>query len=952
MTKITNNTTEFSHVIEKGERNAYKFIKNIPRCRVQSKNSRWSYFRLRDNRNNKTLNNAGYKVLKPSKIDSGYTQNIEFLDFECYINEETKQFEAYAIGYTETESTKRLDQKSRKVDINELINEYWGNYDNEINIYKLKEQIEQKHLKLKKDDEDDEDEENNEKYDYTLRYRHLEVKPENKKEEDWLAEIIYNIFIQGNVNNKTFYMHNGSGFDMHILMRGFMAINKKYNKNIIKNIVKKGNKILTIKTRFIETTITWKCSYLLLPMSLKKLSKSFDLACQKYEIEHNEITKENYMKKWSSIRKYLLNDINVLENLVLLYQKNIYKEFQIDCLKSLTFSSLSYRIFKAVYYLREGKNQPLLDEDTNFLKYQQSKIISPLRLAHEFIQKSYKGGINQVYKPYAKKAYFYDINSSYPSVMRHLLPSGTPSIYDIRKGLKNLFGFAYARVSCPKDVEPFLSTKDKKGSTIYPIDTFTCYFFSEELKYAKKLGYKIELIEAIEFKKGKPLKSFVLDLYAKKELAVKEGNVVQKQIVKLLLNSLYGRMGLRPITNNNWIISIEDSDEIIKQMKTLYEDVEVIELSNDHIEIRYEKAPNTDGCLSEEQFTTLYNDFYDEYDDNDNAISLASAISSYGRIKLRSLMDSIGIDNIIYFDTDSLITTKPLDKAFLHKTKLGFLSPVEADDKWTTKNDKEYLIENIHILGQKIYSYEANAKKIIKFKGLTLNDNKNDIINQMDKYIKGKIGKISTKANHIITDNKYNIYCYQSDEEHIPDIRDREKIFDNKGKWIDTKPIDYAEKYNKPDVCMLTDHTDEEYKQTIFDTNYRDKSNELIKTSEEMDLLNDITNNKGKRIKKFINNSCNRYLSVQLKVNIIVDLNIKTRVKDKLQARYLTKSLGKVIHIQPRKIYKSISDRIIHLLTDPNDYWSFYKSTRVRLQFIIFKKQSILKDPKNLLLIK
>ena len=116
-------------------------------------------------------------------------------------------------------------------------------------------------------------------------------------------------------------------------------------------------------------------------------------------------------------------------------------------------------------------------------------------------------------------------------------------------------------------------------------------------------------------------------------------------------------------------------------MKTFYENIEIIELNSDYIEIRYEKLPNTDGCLSEEQFTTLYNDFYDEYDDNDNAINLASAISSYGRIKLRSLIDSIGVANIIYFDTDSVITIKPLDKAFLHKTKLGYLSPVEADDK-------------------------------------------------------------------------------------------------------------------------------------------------------------------------------------------------------------------------------------------------------------------------------
>ena len=239
-------------------------------------------------------------------------------------------------------------------------------------------------------------------------------------------------------------------------------------------------------------------------------------------------------------------------------------------------------------------------------------------------------------------------------------------------------------------------------------------------------------------------------------------------------------------------------------------------------------------------------------------------------------MDSIGIDNIIYFDTDSVITIKPLDKAFLHKTKLGYLSPVEADDKWTIKNDKDYFIENIYILGQKIYTYDVNDKKIVKFKGLPLRGNKNDIMKQMDKYIKNEIDKITTTTNYIVTNNKYNIYQYQSKEEHIPNIQDRIKIFDNKGEWIDTEPINYNGKYNKSDTCILTDHTDKVYKQTIFDVDYRDKNNELIKTSNEIDLLDDIKNNKGKKIKTFINNSCRGYLSVQLKVNIIVDLNIKT----------------------------------------------------------------------------
>jgi hypothetical protein len=144
------------------------------------------------------------------------------------------------------------------------------------------------------------------------------------------------------------------------------------------------------------------------------------------------------------------------------------------------------------------------------------------------------------------------------------MPTGSPRPYNIEKGLDGFFGFAYAEVTAPSDLKiPVLAIKAEINGTeklIFPTGTFKSVFFSEELKYAVKLGYEVKLIRALSFEKSENLFSeYVHNFYSKKST----GNGAIKAISKLMLNSLYGRFAMRKEFENHFITSSDTTKEKI-----------------------------------------------------------------------------------------------------------------------------------------------------------------------------------------------------------------------------------------------------------------------------------------------------------------------------------------------------------------------------------------------------
>ena len=186
-----------------------------------------------------------------------------------------------------------------------------------------------------------------------------------------------------------------------------------------------------------------------------------------------------------------------------------------------------------------------------------------------------------------------------------------------------------------------------KGKTIFPTGTWVATYFSEELKEAKKYGYKFTLISGLEFSRFESL----FDSYIDHFYAIKRNSTgpVRKN-AKMMLNNLYGYFGRR--TDTIETINIQNSElpkylltNVIKNIIEITEDTSVLLIS---------KGFNNSTAY---HLNTVFKspDIYNSKPILAN-VAIASAVTAYARTFMMSVKD----ENTCYTDTDSIITTKPL----------------------------------------------------------------------------------------------------------------------------------------------------------------------------------------------------------------------------------------------------------------------------------------------------
>lgn len=198
---------------------------------------------------------------------------------------------------------------------------------------------------------------------------------------------------------------------------------------------------------------------------------------------------ENFKgKKWNlknELVKYCENDTIALYQIITKFRMEIYGKFSVDITKYPTLASITFAIFR-----------------TKFLKENTIPVI--LSKLYHTLKQSYFGGIIDTYKGIGYNIRSYDVNSLYPFIMRNLgMPIGTPyhfvgNIFNFSNYIDNPFGFFKVKVTAPLNLnKPFLPFRAKTNNvmrTIFPVGTWTGWYFSEEILNAQKYGYKFEVL--------------------------------------------------------------------------------------------------------------------------------------------------------------------------------------------------------------------------------------------------------------------------------------------------------------------------------------------------------------------------------------------------------------------------------------------------------------------------
>lgn len=255
---------------------------------------------------------------------------------------------------------------------------------------------------------------------------------------------------------------------------------------------------------------------------------------------------------------------------------------------------------------------------------------APIPILRQQFKGYYGGRVEAFARGECMNCFYYDINSLYPSVMRNEYPNPN-TMRIIHKNnmdyIQNFEGMSYVVVECPKMDYPLLPyrTEDK---LLFPYGKFSGWHTHAELRKAYELGYKIMVKKTIYYKENcEPFREFVDDLY-KKRIAYQQEHSPMEKMVKLLMNSLYGKFGQKFEMKENIIPFPETLEEIQK-----YDFFEHIPNSN------YAKIKKT---VAPPSFTIPI---------------WASYTASYGRLKL---YDYIKNNEALYADTDSILTEKKL----------------------------------------------------------------------------------------------------------------------------------------------------------------------------------------------------------------------------------------------------------------------------------------------------
>ncbi|GKA18019.1 DNA polymerase-like protein, partial [Tanacetum coccineum] len=318
-------------------------------------------------------------------------------------------------------------------------------------------------------------------------------KRSNKMLYDFIERIA--VVVRKKPSIQTVYFHNFSRFDGILLLKYFATYDDKYsfqpllrNSRLYELVIYRGKYML----------FRLRDSLMLLPGNLNHLARNLcPRLGTKGSIPHDEVQESNLIPLRDQLLEYMKQDILLLGGIMHTAQEIYYTHYKVDIVKKRTFSSLALEISRTAYY--DQRNWP---------------IHIPNRNEDTFIRRGYYGGHADSYIPSGENLYYYDVNSLYPFVMKEYpMPGGVPVWYGNLedRDLDGMLGFIEAYVVCPKTLKkPFLPFRDKNGVLIFPTGEFVGVYYSEELKFAREIGYTVIPTSGYLFeKKERPFREFV-----------------------------------------------------------------------------------------------------------------------------------------------------------------------------------------------------------------------------------------------------------------------------------------------------------------------------------------------------------------------------------------------------------------------------------------------------------
>jgi len=489
------------------------------------------------------------------------------------------------------------------------------------------------------------------------------------------------------------YAHNGWKYDY----LGLFTINE----------IKQADKIDS-KGRILVATIDnieYRDYKTLVQVSLSKIGEALGYpkgkTPMKYMIgdESQGITQEDI--------DYCIQDCRILSEAIKSLEAT-YKEWtnsSHDLELPLTTASMAYRVWCSLYWPSNW-----------FTINKQNKKVDIAfcnNLFNDALESAYVGGRVQVIGEPMKlypNTISLDRNSMYPSEMvEQVFPDMMGATYckpfmsNFRKLLRDpdICMWANLTLEGGKDSPPFLATTTDEGRRCWTETTFTGWICEPEIKHALDLGYQVKEIKELHYSKAiRPFKEFV-EFFYNLRVEMRKNNDPSQLWIKLILNALYGRFGMKDIAKRI------DNDEEIEAI------IEAGKLNEYHFDYY-------DGRRGSLPFLVAING---DKKPSSTWFGFASFTTSYARVSLNKAILAAG-DGAYYCDTDSIFFNADKLPDVLEEIELG-----NELGQW------DYEIEEpTNFIGYepKAYVFITDEKKKIKIrhKGVSLTDEAGQLVPQ------------------------------------------------------------------------------------------------------------------------------------------------------------------------------------------------------------------------------
>jgi DNA polymerase elongation subunit (family B) len=352
-------------------------------------------------------------------------------------------------------------------------------------------------------------------------------------------------------------------------------------------------------------------SFALFNSSLKKLAASFCPELPKGDLDFD---KETFDPKNEQHKAYAIRDVQILLVGLPRLASLLHKHFSVN--PNSTFASTALK----------GWQKSLPDDSI----FNASKYATDDDKARElYIRQAYYGGL--VFLTDTKthtNCVTYDINSSYPyAMMTYGVPYGR--VAETRDFISDKLAIYKCRIKTPDNlVVPIIPARDSRGAMRWYRGEFDTVCTNRELVFAANHGYEIlKIYDGLVWEETVyPFSDFIkkcMDIRREYHIPPDQGMAPEEYLAKFMQNSLYGKFGTR----------------------------------RERFRLMARHNMSDDELIGTEQWDEQGKWYVKKNDVDDGMRCMpewATFITAHARLRLLETVYSVGVENVLYGDTDSI----------------------------------------------------------------------------------------------------------------------------------------------------------------------------------------------------------------------------------------------------------------------------------------------------------